>query len=172
MAAPRSHSDSLQTPELDLLRTHSLEARNSSYSPYSNFRVGAAILHPDGSITTGANIENASYPVGICAERVAITRAVMEGKVRAVGAKEEDAKFGGLGTGIKALGVAVDTEGASPCGMCRQFIREFMPLDGEIIMFGNDGEYKVATLQELLPLSFGPDSLPSSDEMLQIRRQQ
>lgn len=96
---------SLTTQQFHLLRKQAIAAKDTAYCPYSKFRVGAALLGDDDSITTGANVENASYPVGTCAERVAFGKAVTEGGVR----------------GFKAVAVATDiSPPASPCGMCRQ----------------------------------------------------
>ncbi|WP_294145635.1 cytidine deaminase [uncultured Selenomonas sp.] len=102
----------------------------------SHFAVGAAVLTKSGKVFGGCNIENASYPVGICAERTAISKAVSEG--------ERD---------IVALAVVGDTPGpCSPCGMCRQFISEFkIP---KIIMANLKGVRKTVTLEELLPFGF------------------
>ena len=86
------------------LQTAVSQAKAKAYCPYSKFRVGAALLSPDGSVTLGANVENASYPVTVCAERVALGTAVVDGK-----------------KGFTALAVATDVSPpASPCGMCRQ----------------------------------------------------
>lgn len=125
------------------------KARDFSYSPYSKFRVGAALLTKDGTTFTGANIENASYGGAICAERTAIVKAVSEGHKK-----------------IIAIAVATDIKGEplSPCGICRQYIREFGK-EIEIYMVYHKDEsntaidYKMMTLEELLPLSFGPESL-------------
>ncbi|MDY3298081.1 cytidine deaminase [Selenomonas sp.] len=113
-----------------------IKYREHSYSPYSHFAVGAAVLTKSGHVYGGCNIENASYPVGICAERTAIVKAVSEG--------ERD---------IVALAVVGDTPGpCSPCGMCRQFIGEFkIP---RIIMANLHGVRKTVTLEELLPFAF------------------
>ena len=113
-----------------------IKYREHSYSPYSHFAVGAAVLTKSGHVYGGCNIENASYPVGICAERTAIVKAVSEG--------ERD---------IVALAVVGDTPGPySPCGMCRQFIGEFkIP---RIIMANLHGVRKTVTLEELLPFAF------------------
>ena len=110
--------------------------RERAYAAYSHFKVGAAVLTKDGKVFGGCNIENASYPVGICAERTAISKAVSEG--------ERD---------IVALAVVGDTPGpCSPCGMCRQFISEFkIP---KIIMANLKGVRKTVTLEELLPYAF------------------
>ncbi|OKL58693.1 hypothetical protein UA08_06283 [Talaromyces atroroseus] len=110
---------------------------------YSNFHVGACILTSTGEYISGANIENAAYPVGVCAERVAFGTAIMQGH-----------------RSFKAIAVATDIKpAASPCGMCRQFMREFTTPSFPIYMFDKDGEYKIATIAELLPDSFGPDDL-------------
>lgn len=91
--------------QFEELRTRSVEAKSVAYCPYSNFRVGCALLTADDSVFTGANVENASYPVGTCAERVTIGKAVTEG---------HRGKF-------KVIAVATDiSPPASPCGMCRQ----------------------------------------------------
>ncbi|KAH9471543.1 hypothetical protein Pst134EA_005436 [Puccinia striiformis f. sp. tritici] len=90
-----------------------LGAREFSYSPYSNFRVGAAILTVDDEVITGCNVENAAFSPGSCAERTAFVKAVSEGKRH-----------------FKALAIAIDIDGAcSPCGVCRQFAREFCSLE-------------------------------------------
>lgn len=100
---------SLTTTEIFSLRTQAEAAKATSYSPYSKFRVGAAILLHTGEYVLGANVENASYPVGTCAERVAFGRGVVDGLVKAGGES------------VRAVGVAVDVSpAASPCGMCRQ----------------------------------------------------
>ena len=107
-------------------------AREKSYSPYSHFGVGAALLCEDGTICEGCNVENASYGLTNCAERTAIFKAVSEGYTK-----------------FKALAVVADTEGpCSPCGACRQVISEFeIPY---IIMANLKGEYTVVELDELL----------------------
>jgi len=111
-------------------------ARLLSYSPYSKFKVGAAVLTKNGKIYSGCNIENASYGITNCAERTAIFKAVSEG--------ERD---------LTALVVVADTEGpVSPCGACRQVIAEFK-ID-TIIMANLHNDIKTVTWQELLPYSF------------------
>lgn len=130
------------------LAQHAINAKENAYCPYSNFRVGCAILTERGSIVTGVNVENASFPVGTCAERCAAARAVAEGHRRFI-----------------ALAVATDiSPPASPCGMCRQFIREFAPLSLPIIMLDKDGNAITKTLNDLLPLSFGPEHLPPTTQ--------
>lgn len=128
------------------LRAACSEAKDLAYAPYSKFRVGAAVLYCDNTIVKGANVENASFGAGLCAERSALVTARMEGK---------DCQ-------IKAIAVTTDTEElVSPCGICRQFIREFSEPELPIYMFTNSGDLTVRTLGELLPLSFGPDNLLS-----------
>ena len=125
-----------------------VKARERSYSPYSRFRVGAALLAMDGGVYMGANIENASYGAANCAERTAFFKAVNEG-VR----------------GFEAIAIAGGPEDADalefcpPCGICRQVMREFCPGDFEIVLARSQEDYEVHTLEELLPLSFGPENL-------------
>ncbi|KAJ5860633.1 APOBEC/CMP deaminase zinc-binding [Penicillium soppii] len=134
---------SVTAQELETLSIKAIDAKATAYCPYSKFRVGACILTKSGEFITGANVENASYPVGTCAERVAFGTAVVAGH------KE-----------FKALAVATDiSPPASPCGMCRQFIREFTSLDFPVYMYDGEGKHKVMTMNELLPESFGPGQL-------------
>ena len=115
--------------------------REYSYSPYSKFKVGAAVLTKQGHVYGGCNIENSSYPVTNCAERTAIFKAVSEGE------KE-----------FAALAVIADTEGpCSPCGACRQVMGEFHI--NKIIMANLHGAVKVVTLEELLPYAFSSKDL-------------
>ena len=130
-----------------------LQARESSYSPYSHFRVGAALLCADDSVYTGCNIENAAFTPGICAERTAIYKAVSEGK-RAF-------------TAIAIAGGSEDSAPAltAPRGVCRQVMREFCdPEEFRIILGAGTGEKQVYLLKELLPLSFGPDNLNGKEK--------
>jgi homotetrameric cytidine deaminase len=115
-----------------------------AYAPYSGYRVGAALRADDGSIHVGANVENAAYPQGNCAEASAIAAMVAAGRTRIV----EAAVIAG------ADAVCV------PCGGCRQRLREFMPLDATVHLCGAAGAHVEATLEELLPRSFGPEYLP------------
>ena len=124
-----------------------IKAMENSYSPYSDCKVGAALLCKNGKVFTGANIENAAFSPTICAERVAIFKAVNEGerdflKIAVAGGKN------GIINGI-----------FTPCGVCRQVMREFCDDDFQIIMGENEEEYKVVTLKDLLPLSFSPDNV-------------
>ena len=131
------------------LITAAIEARKKSYSPYSHYQVGAALLSGDGQITTGCNIENAAYTPTNCAERTAFFKAVSEG-IRDFQA-------------IAIVGSPVGdelTQYAYPCGVCRQVMMEFCkPSDFQIIVAKSEDEYMVRTLQELLPEGFGPDNL-------------
>ncbi|KAI1359142.1 cytidine deaminase [Xylaria arbuscula] len=134
----------LSVAEFKELLSRCVGAKATAYCPYSKFRVGASVLSVDGVYFNGANVENAAYPVGTCAERVAFGKAVTEGHRR-----------------IRAVAVATDiSPPATPCGMCRQFIREFCDLSAPVIMFDKDENYVAMRLEELLPLSFGPECLP------------
>jgi cytidine deaminase len=122
-----------------------LKARELSYSPYSEFKVGAAILSKDGKIFYGANIENASYPLCMCAERNAIYNAMMDGY------KKDD---------FVALAIIADTdEVCAPCGACRQVMSELLNKDTKIYMANLKGEIKETTPEELLPYAFSSDAL-------------
>lgn len=117
--------------------------RARAYAPYSKFTVGAAILADDGKIYAGCNIENAAYPVGNCAEASAIAAMIAGGGKRI--------------TRIYVTGPG--KEPVTPCGACRQRIREFSDLTVTVISHGVDGEPMVSTLEQLLPHSFGPEFL-------------
>ena len=115
-----------------------LEMKKAAYAPYSHFQVGAAALAESGKVYGGANVENASYGATICAERSAIFAAVNAGERR-----------------IEAIAVT-----ATPCGMCRQVMREFCdPKAFRVIVARSADDFKVFTLEELLPESFGPELL-------------
>jgi cytidine deaminase len=117
-------------------------ARQWAYVPYSNYAVGAALLTSSGKVYDGVNIENAAYPDTICAERVAIFKAVSEG--------ERD---------FEAIAVVTSNAG-SPCGSCRQVMVEF-GLDTTVILADDQGNVRVeTTVREMLPGSFGPEDLP------------
>lgn len=117
--------------------------RARAYAPYSRFSVGAAILADDGRIYSGCNIENAAYPVGNCAEASAIAAMIAGGGRRI--------------TRIYVTGPGSNP--VTPCGGCRQRIREFANLDVEVISHGIEGEPLRLTLEQLLPHSFGPEFL-------------
>ncbi len=119
-----------------------LEAREKAYVPYSDFKVGAALLSKSGNIYSGCNIESASFTPTICAERTAISKAVSEGDRE-----------------IVAIAVVGNPEEYTyPCGVCRQVIREFSK-DVTIIIAKNEDDYKLYKLSDLLPHSFGPEDL-------------
>ncbi len=124
------------------------KAWQNSYSPYSNFKVGAAILAEDGNIYGGCNVENAAYPQSSCAEASAISNMVSNGQKQ-----------------IKRIYiVAPGKEAVTPCGGCRQRIREFASPDTIIISHALEGEPLKKTLDELLPFSFGPENLRAKNE--------
>ncbi|KAI0365532.1 cytidine deaminase [Pilatotrama ljubarskyi] len=145
---------SIQPTDQERLVKAAFEAKEFAYSRYSKFRVGAALLTTNGDIIKGANIENASYGGTICAERTALVKAVSEG-IRS----------------FTALAVVTDVASAiSPCGMCRQVIREFcaqnMPIflvpadyDKRLASGEANGGVKETSIGELLPDSFGPEDL-------------
>ena len=126
---------------LDLIQ-QAQSAYRQAYVPYSHYPVGSAVLFSSGKIYSGCNVENASYGLTVCAERNAIFQAVAQG--------ERD---------LKGIAIAVPTEAfPSPCGACRQVIREFT-LDCPVILINGTGQTRLTSLQKLLPESFGPDFL-------------
>jgi len=131
-------------PDLDALFAAAKAAQSRAYAPYSRFKVGAAILGDDGRVYPGCNVENAAYPVGACAEAGAIS-AMIAGGARA----------------IRTIVVIGDgTELVTPCGACRQRIREFAAPETPIVIAGPEGIRARFSLAELLPASFGPANLP------------
>lgn len=117
------------------------KARAQAYAPYSNYRVGAALRTKSGRVFTGVNVENAAYPTTICAERVAVFKAVSEGERE-----------------FEALAVVTDN-GGSPCGSCRQVLAEF-GLDTIVLIADGQGKLvKEMTVQQLLPEAFSPKDL-------------
>jgi cytidine deaminase len=123
----------------------SLAARSWAYAPYSRYKVGAAVLTSSGKIYDGVNVENAVYSTTICAERVAIFKAVSEGERE-----------------FTAIAVATNN-GGMPCGSCRQVISEF-GLDIQVLIVNGDGIVEQeTTISELLPGAFGPQDLPDQD---------
>lgn len=122
-----------------------INARELSYSPYSNFKVGAAVLTKDEKVFIGTNIENASYPLCMCAERNALYNAYLNGY------KKND---------LLALAVVADTDDpCAPCGACRQVISELFPRDGKIIMANLHNNVKITNVEELLPFAFSSEDL-------------
>ena len=127
---------------IEKLIKKAIEMLNFSYAPYSNFHVGAALLTSEGEIYTGCNIENAAYGPSNCAERSAIFKAVSEGKKEF----EAIAVVGGKNGKIENF--------CPPCGVCRQVLAEFCKKDFEIVLAKSTNEYKIMTLEQLLPESF------------------
>lgn len=124
------------TYSYEQLVNKALEARQRAYAPYSKFRVGAAVLTQSGRIITGCNIENASYGLSVCAERVAIFRAVSEGEK------------------IKTLAVSSTGDGITlPCGACRQVIQELCP-DASLLLTDSKRNFKILKINDLLPYPF------------------
>ena len=120
-------------------------ARRNSYSPYSKFKVGAALLLDDDKIITGTNVENSSYGLASCAERNALFTAIGQGY------KKEN---------IKAILVVANTDGpCSPCGACRQVISELMDKAADVILTNRKNDMKLFTVKDLLPFSFSKDDL-------------
>lgn len=128
----------MDTKTKDNLIAQALAAREHAYVPYSRYRVGAAVLTARGNIYSGCNIENASFGLTNCAERTALFKAISEGETDFIG-----------------LAVAVDGKNtASPCGACRQVIREFFSDNTEVILVNEDGEGLSTTIKDLLPGAF------------------
>lgn len=122
-------------------------AQKLAYAPYSHFQVGAALLASSGKIYTGCNIENASYPLSICAERVAIFKAVSEGE-----------------TQFLALAVVADSQSLSaPCGACRQVIMEFAP-ELPVVLSNLEGQRIIVKASDLLPMPFTKEFLNEKRE--------
>jgi cytidine deaminase len=120
---------------MDKLVAHAIKAREAGFAPYSGYKVGAAVMCDDGSIVTGSNVEVACSATGVCAERVAISTAVHQGK--------------------KPIEIAIVADSETPippCGVCRQFMLEFSPLS--VIMANMDGQTKRSTAYKLLPLRY------------------
>ncbi|MCY4072857.1 MAG: cytidine deaminase [Chloroflexi bacterium] len=126
--------------EAELIKA-AIAASEMAYIPYSNYRVGAALLTLDGDVFTGCNVESASYTPTICAERTALVKAISEGKRE-----------------FSAVAV-VTRDGGSPCGVCRQLLYEFSP-SMIVVMADLEGAvHQRATLADLLPFGFGPANL-------------
>ncbi|MCB0743059.1 MAG: cytidine deaminase [Ignavibacteriae bacterium] len=119
------------------------KAKTRAYSPYSKFRVGAALITEQGDIYTGVNVENSSYGLTNCAERTAVFKAVSEG----------ESKF-------KSIVITSDAEDfITPCGACRQVLMEICGKDLEVVMTNRDNEIRILKLEELLPFSFNKEYL-------------
>ncbi len=127
------------------LITKAIAVRENSYCIYSNFAVGAACLGNSGGIYVGTNIENISYPVGICAERVAMSNGIANG----------EKKFSAIAIVGYTKGGSLENRGyCSPCGMCRQFMAEFAADDFIIILAKSPTEYKTVAFKDILPMTF------------------
>lgn len=135
---------------IEQLIEEALDARKKSYSPYSNFSVGAALLTKSGKLYKGCNIENSSYGATNCAERTAIFKAVSEGETDF----DMIAVCGGLHEDDIPKGFAY------PCGICRQVMREFCnPSEFKVVFCKSTTDYEVHLLKEILPFDFGPENL-------------
>ena len=136
----------LTKDEREALLRAAVEAMGRAYAPYSRFLVGAAVLDDQGRIHPGCNVENAAYPQGVCAEGGALSAMVLAG-----------------GRSVRAVLVVGEGEGlVTPCGGCRQKIREFAALDTPILIADPQHVRATFTLDELLPQSFGPEHLRGS----------
>ncbi len=139
----------MKKAENEMLVRQAFAAREFAYTPYSRFKVGAALLTVEGTVYQGCNIENAAYTPTNCAERTAFFKAVSEGE-------REFLAMAVAGGGEDASRLAV----CPPCGVCRQVMMEFCdPLTFQIILAWEKDSYKILTLKELLPMGFGPDNL-------------
>lgn len=134
----------------DELISAALTAAEAAYAPYSEFRVGAALRFADGHIVTGTNVENASYGLSLCAETVAVARALGEGR-----------RGGLVEVAVTANGAASGSGVVTPCGRCRQVLHELADLGGTdpLVLCVGPGEVREIRLSDLLPEAFGPSSL-------------
>ena len=138
----KPHTPADTNIQWDALRAAAEAAKARAYAPYSNFRVGAALLCEDGSMVSGCNVENASYGLTVCAERNAVFAAVALGKTRFV-----------------AIAICTDQEApVTPCGACRQVLAEFAP-PFSVRCYGTRGDEICETTASLLPHAFGKDHL-------------
>lgn len=142
MPSPKAAAEPAEDRQMVVLRERAFAAMERAYAPYSNFKVGAALLSTDGSITEGCNVENAAYPAGICAERGAIAAAVARGSRT-----------------FETVVIATDAEEPTPpCGICRQVLEEFSP-HLLVVSCTRSGREARWPLDELLPKAFSPRSL-------------
>lgn len=128
--------------EIEKLIAETIENIKNSYSPYSNFRVSALVKTKSGKIFKGVNIENAAYSSTICAERSALASAISNG--------EREFSY---------IIINGDSKDTFPCGVCRQFIREFADTDTKIVIANSTDDYKIYTIEDLLPHSFSKKDL-------------
>lgn len=136
----------MDTEQMNSLVAAARQAMQAAYVPYSHFPVGAALLAASGRVYTGCNVENASFGLTVCAERVAVFKAVSAGERE-----------------VRAIAVAT-SNGVSPCGACRQVLAEFAPQGGQglsrmTVALADGASYRTMTLAELLPVAFGGDQL-------------
>lgn len=134
------------TIDFKALVAAAMAIRERAYAPYSNYHVGAALLTPSGKIFVGANVENAAYPQGACAETCAIGTMIAGGERRL--------------KAVAVIGSGPDL--CTPCGGCRQRLFEFGPVETPVAIAAADGTFEVVTLGELLPRAFGPNHLPDA----------
>lgn len=136
-------SDRLTDSDVERLFRAARAAQQAAYAPYSGFKVGAAVLSEDGAAFAGCNVENAAYPLGCCAEAGALSAMALAGRRR-----------------LRAALVLGEGEApTTPCGGCRQRLREFAAPETPVLIAGPEGVRARFTLDELLPVSFGPDNL-------------
>lgn len=128
--------------EIEKLIEETIKNKKNSYSPYSNFRVSALVKTKNGKIFKGVNIENAAYSPTICAERSALASAISNG--------EREFSY---------IVINGDSKDTFPCGVCRQFIREFSDSDTKIVIANSTDDYKIYTIEDLLPHSFSKKDL-------------
>jgi cytidine deaminase len=146
MSTKKGRTRKRPVPATDELAEAARKARTRAYAPYSRYRVGAAVRGDNGKIYRGANLENASYGLSVCAERNAVAAAVSDG-VRHI---------------VACAVLTASSPPAAPCGMCRQTLMEFAPKDParvQITMLNEGGERRETTLDALLPLAFRPRDL-------------
>lgn len=137
----------LEKEQYNQLAADAVRARSFSYSPYSHFQVGAALMAADGRIYTGCNIENAAYTPTNCAERTAFFKAVSEGSC----------DFTAIAIAGGSAGAGLPLEDCPPCGVCLQVMMEFChPETFEIVLVRSEEDYRICLLKELLPEGFGP----------------
>jgi cytidine deaminase len=130
--------------DVDDLIAAATAVRDAAYAPYSGYSVGAAVKSESGHVYAGCNVENAAYPQGWCAEASAIAQMIAAGERR-----------------IRAVAVVGGGDGlCTPCGGCRQKLREFATDDTPVLVCGPEGLRRTVTLGDLLPLAFGPEQLP------------
>lgn len=130
-------------PTLQAMFERAVKVRESAYAPYSKFNVGVSLMTPAGNIYSACNVENASYGLSMCAEMGAIAQMIAAGEKQ-----------------ISSLLVIGGRDSiCSPCGRCRQLIREFANPDTPVHLCSINGQYETKTLGELLPFSFGPENL-------------